>query len=302
MYKLLSRSFWTEQGPCHFEFRNPQPPFPMHSHEFHELAIVYSGEGLHITPQETIRLKAGDVVSVKPGQIHGYEKIDNLVLMNILVHSSFFADENNGLTSVPGYSDLFQPFPPAKNTNQPVSHFRLNKLQGFEVRAIIETMQGEIANQNLSWVPVTTAYLIQLTALLLRIYNDPNYPASAEKNNAAALVKYMEKNYKQTLSMQDLMDFSSMSESSVLRTFKRITGYPPFEYQMRQRMFSAINELISTDNDITQIAYDTGFNDSNYFSRCFKKFISMTPSEYRKQFGQPAIDDSLSDSVRQDDP
>ena len=173
MYKLLSRSFWTEQGPCHFEFRNPQPPFPMHSHEFHELAVVYSGTGLHVTPQESIPLQAGDVISIKPGQIHGYKKIDNLVLMNVLIHSSFFTEESSGFASVPGYGDLFQPLSPSKAANQPVSHFRLNKLQTFEVRAIIETMQREIANQNLSWVSVTTAYLLQLAVLLIRIYNDP---------------------------------------------------------------------------------------------------------------------------------
>ncbi len=91
--------------------------------------------------------------------------------------------------------------------------------------------------------------------------------------------------------MQDLMEYSNMSESSVLRTFKRITGYPPFEYQMRQRMFAASRELSDTKLDITQIAYDVGYNDSNYFSRCFKKFMNMTPRDYRSQFGKKDIQD-----------
>ena len=238
---------------------------------------------MHVTPDNSELVREGDIISIKPGQVHGYDSVDHLVLMNVLIHSSFLADENNGLASIPGYQDLFQQSP-LKNRNAPICRFRLNRLQVFEVRAIIETMQEEVANQNLSWTTVTGAYLIQLLILLLRIYNDPNYPASAEKNNASALIKYMEKNYKETLTMQDLMDYASMSESSVLRTFKRITGYPPFEYQMRQRMFAAVNELISTDREITQIAYDTGFNDSNYFSRCFKKFINMTPREYRDEF------------------
>jgi AraC-like DNA-binding protein len=53
---------------------------------------------------------------------------------------------------------------------------------------------------------------------------------------------------------------------------------------MRQRMFASIQKLIYTDYDITQIAYAVGFNDSNYFSRCFKKFINMTPREYRMKY------------------
>ncbi|MCI1208583.1 MAG: helix-turn-helix domain-containing protein [Treponema sp.] len=285
MYKLLSQKFWTEDAPCHFEFRNPQPPYPLHCHDFHEIAIVYSGTGIHMTPDTKRPLKTGDVISVKPGQIHGYNKVNELILMNILIRPSFLTDENANLPAVPGYADLFQKKSSLrKNEAQSVTQFKLNKLQLFEIRAIIESMQKEIVNQNLSWTTFTTAYLIQLLILLLRIYNDPSYPDSANKTNAATVVNYVERNYEQNLTMQDLMDISAMSESSVLRTFKRITGYPPFVFQMRLRIFAAINELTSTTTDITGISYNVGFNDSNYFSRIFKKFTGLSPSEYRKEF------------------
>ena len=285
MYKLLSQKYWTEDVHCHFEFRNPQPPFPLHNHDFHELAIVYSGTGTHITPDGERRIQAGDILSVKQGQIHGYKDVDKLILMNILIRTSFLTNENNGLISVPGYQDLFLQTPPSKKQDiQRVTQISLNKLQEFEIQALTESMQKEIANQNAAWIPVATAYLTQLIALLLRIYTDPTYPDSADRNNAALLVNYMEKNYKRNLTMQDLTELSAMSESSVLRTFKRITGYPPFVFQMRLRIFAAINELTSTATDITRIAYDVGFNDSNYFSRMFKKFTGMSPSEYKKHF------------------
>jgi AraC-like DNA-binding protein len=284
MYKLLSQKYWTDDVPCHFEFRNPQPPFPMHTHDFHEIAVIYSGEGIHMTPEGEKPVKTGDVISVRPGQIHGYNNVNKLVLMNILVHPSFFSDDSNNLTSVPGYADLFQPRTVSKKTESSVLLFNLNRMQLFEIQATIESMQKEIENQNLSWQVVTTSYLIQLVIILLRVYNDPSYPDTADKNNSAFLVKYMEKHYKQTLSMDDLLDVSAMSESSILRTFKRITGYPPFVFQMRLRIFAAINELTSTDRSITQIAYDTGFNDSNYFSRMFKKFTGISPKEYKEKF------------------
>ena len=237
-----------------------------------------------MTPEGEKPVKAGDVISVKPGQIHGYNNVNKLVLMNILIHPSFFSDDSNNLTTVPGYADLFQQRTVSKKTEAPVLLFNLNRMQLFEIQAIIESMQKEIENQNLSWQVVTTAYLIQLVIILLRVYNDPSYPDTVDKNNGAFLVRYMEKHYKQTLSMEDLLDVSAMSESSVLRTFKRITGYPPFVFQMRLRIFAAINELTSTDRSITQIAYDTGFNDSNYFSRMFKKFTGISPKEYKEKF------------------
>ncbi len=284
MYKLLSQKYWTDDVPCHFEFRNPQPLFPLHTHDFHEIAVVYSGEGVHMTPDGEKTIKSGDIISVKPGQIHGYNTVNKLVLMNILIHPSFFSDDSCNLSAVPGYADLFQQRPVSRKPESPVMMFNMNRMQLFEIQAIIESMQKEIENQNLSWPAVTTAYLIQLVVLLLRVYNNPSYPDSVDKNNGAFLVKYMEKHYKQTLSMEDLLDVSAMSESSILRTFKRITGYPPFVYQMRLRIFAAMNELTSTDRTITQIAYDAGFNDSNYFSRMFRKFTGISPKEYKEQF------------------
>ena len=157
-------------------------------------------------------------------------------------------------------------------------------MQLFEVRALIENMQEEVNNMQLGWETAGSAFLFQLLILVLRIYNDPNYPDTQAQSSSAKLIKYVEKNYAKKITMLDLIDNGNMSESTVLRTFKRITGYPPFEYQLRQRMFAAIDKLIYTDWDITQIAYDVGFNDSNYFSRYFKKFINMTPRDYRLKF------------------
>jgi AraC-like DNA-binding protein len=284
MNKLLTQKIWTGEAPCHFEFRNPQPPFPLHTHDFHEIAVIYNGKGEHITKQGISQLEAGDIISIKPGQIHGYNNINGLVLMNILIKSSFFTEDFTKLSSVPGYADLFHFSRRMQPEEQPVCSFKLNKLQLSEVRTHIAAIQEEITGQNLSWPLVTTAYLAELIILLLRIYNNPGYPDVKNKNNTSALIQFVEKNYRKNLTMNDLTDFFSMSESTILRTFKHSTGYSPFEFQMRQRIFAAINELVSTERDITQIAYDMGFNDSNYFSRCFKKFTNLTPTEYRKQF------------------
>ena len=76
---------------------------------------------------------------------------------------------------------------------------------------------------------------------------------------------------------------SGLSASSMLRTCKRVTGCSPAEYQKKLRMLSAIDDLVQSDKSVTQIALDAGYNDSNYFSRLFKKFANLTPSEYRAQ-------------------
>ncbi len=285
MYQLFANKFWEGASvPVHFEARNPQPPFPLHTHDFFELVIVLNGTGMHITNQGSKEIKAGDVFCVKPGQAHGFSKVDNLVLTNIMLLNSFLYDSDYDLKEITGFSTLFEPLSRAVAATQPIQSFNLNKFQLFEIQAIIESVKQEITNQNLGYKIQVHTLLIQLIMYLLRVFNNRNFSSSTENTSAVSLIAFMEKNYKTNISMPELTDMSNMSESSVLRTFKRITGYAPFVYQNRLRMFDASNQLTQTNKTVTEIAYDLGYNDSNYFCRCFRKFMNMSPTEYRKHF------------------
>lgn len=284
---LLQKNFIEADCPCQLEFRNPQPPFPMHSHEFHEIAVIYQGEGTHISGGEEFRLMPGDIISIKPGQEHSYTDVNRLVLMNVLVRPSFLADRVGGIFGATGYADLFLHQPHAAEAERiRARHFRMTRMELFETRAILESIGQEMSNMQMLWREELVIHLKHLIVMLLRAYNGIKQNSAADGNNAAALIKYVEMHYTKNITMKDLMEVSNMSESTVIRTFKRITGRTPSEFQMWQRVVSAMNELANTQKDITHIAFDMGFNDSNYFSRCFKKFVNLTPRDYRKQFGK----------------
>jgi AraC family L-rhamnose operon transcriptional activator RhaR/AraC family L-rhamnose operon regulatory protein RhaS len=51
---------------------------------------------------------------------------------------------------------------------------------------------------------------------------------------------------------------------------------------MNIRIQKAAELLKSTERTITDIAFDCGFSDSNYFARCFRKIMDQTPNEYRR--------------------
>ena len=57
----------------------------------------------------------------------------------------------------------------------------------------------------------------------------------------------------------------------------------PFStYLTTSRMTRAKELLAGTDRPITEIAFDVGYNDSNYFSTAFRKHEGISPSQYRK--------------------
>lgn len=284
MKELLSRQFWTAPASCHLEYRKAQPPFPMHSHDFFEIVVVYGGKGIHSDQKEDCTIKAGDLLCVHPGQFHSFLKTDSLELMNIMIKPDFFYELNDEITDCQAFTDFFS-FS-SRNKSSSIRKLHLNKMQLLAIKDIINSLQNEFA-QDLPMVQVQiNCLLLQLIIYILRVKDNPDFPSVHKKSSANLLIQYMDKNFMRNISMQDLMEIGAMSESSVLRAFKHLTGYAPFVYQNRLRMLYATTALSSSETDITTIAYQCGFNDSNYFSRSFKKFVGMTPSEYRLRFAK----------------
>lgn len=287
MYQLDSKNYWSDPRiPIQLEYRNPQSSFPLHVHDFHEITVIFSGRATHLTSLGNYEIQEGDVLSIKPGQSHGYKSVKDLVLMNILTKPSFLAEDHYGLTLDEGYQLLFGRESARHAGNKPILRFRLSPMNLFEGRALIESISREMTERIQGYEVQTVTLFLQFLLMLIRSYQD----GVSGKNDAGILrvIKYLDKNFHRPLSMEDLIKISSMSESGMLRAFKKLTGYPPMAYLNHLRVQAAGAELLQTDKSITDIAMDAGFNDSNYFSRCFKKYMRVPPREYRRSRRLPS--------------
>ena len=85
---------------------------------------------------------------------------------------------------------------------------------------------------------------------------------------------------------QELAQASNYSLSRFKAKFKEELGITPAEYITLQKMDRAQMLLKTTDDSITDIAYQLGFSSSNYFCSVFKKTLSYSPAAYRKSFSQ----------------
>ncbi len=94
--------------------------------------------------------------------------------------------------------------------------------------------------------------------------------------------KYITENIsKQKIHTSELANLVHMSERSINRKLKAITGMTPQQLLLGSRMQYAKNQLVTTNETIATISFSVGFTDTSYFSRAFKSYYNMTPKEYR---------------------
>jgi AraC family L-rhamnose operon transcriptional activator RhaR/AraC family L-rhamnose operon regulatory protein RhaS len=285
MYLLDSRKYWSDAHlPIQFEFRNPQSPFPLHIHDFHEIALIYSGKAVHLTVNGDADVQSGDIISIKPGQAHGYKNIHNLVLMNILMRPSFFEEDRFGIVTLPAWEALFEQDAGKDIEKTAVTHFRLQYGPFLRAKNLIESAHAELTGRPDGYRAVVTSLMQEFIVLLIRNYRDSGCGHPAFASDVGTLVNYIKDNYHSSLNMKDLTCISGMSASRILRIFKRHFGCAPFQYINRLRLQAAEDALIQTDKPITGIALDLGFNDSNYFTRLFRKHLELSPHEYRNRY------------------
>lgn len=96
-------------------------------------------------------------------------------------------------------------------------------------------------------------------------------------------IEYIRFHLEQELNLDTISEAIHSSTYELSRKFKKETGQSLTDYINKLRIKEALYMMENHNLSITDIAYMTGFNDVNYFTKVFKKYNKMTPSSYRKQ-------------------
>ena len=83
-------------------------PLLMHRHDFYELNIVVSGEGRHYIENNSVNATRGCVFVLPPNISHGYYTNGDFELFHLALSDSFMNKFSNELSSLPGFSTLFE--------------------------------------------------------------------------------------------------------------------------------------------------------------------------------------------------
>ena len=255
--------------------------FEMHGHHFSELVVVLSGSGQHVTEAERYPICRGDVFVLNGQTVHGFEDSSRLKLCNVMFEPDQLIRPHQNLYAVPGYQALFVLEPLYRKNDGFKGKLQLNEPDLNAVVSLLDTFEREQDMRLQGYQSLLAAYFMQLVVLLSRYYSaSPERPTQAILRLADAL-SYLEENYHRPLELAELAARANLSKNQFLRTFKKAFGTTPITYLANRRIQKAQGLLRDTSLSISQIAFDTGFADSNYFSRRFRQVTGKTPRDYR---------------------
>jgi AraC-like DNA-binding protein len=87
-------------------------------------------------------------------------------------------------------------------------------------------------------------------------------------------------------SNEDFQQEIGMSRMQLHRKLKALTGHSTGEFLRIQRLIRASEMLAKTDDNVTEVCYQTGFTSLSYFAKCFKKQFGITPKDYATRHSQ----------------
>lgn len=136
------------------------------------------------------------------------------------------------------------------------------------------------------------AYELSIQALIYALFAAlvGHYPlrkqakpkGSAGSRAVQTIISYLQQNYGEKVTLKELADHTSYTESECCRLFKRYTGSSIFTYLQNLRLEQSVPQLQHSDKAISDIAYECGFSSTSYYIQRFRQHFGLTPLQYRK--------------------
>ena len=262
-----------------------QTQIGQHRHEFFEIAFVLSGSGIHVTDHFQHRIEARDVLVLNSHRPHGYEQPFGLNLINILIRSDLMMRLRRELGGLPGYHSLFTLEPARWRRRDYISHLRLSAAEMAQVEEWANRLEEETFQQGDAGSVLAEAYLTLIVGLLCRRHGRKTGSSVRAEDKFGRMLSWIEQKLDRPLTVADLAREMGMSERTLHRRFRLAVGTTPAAYLIQARIRHAADQLVRHHGEqrrISEVAQACGFEDSNYFSRCFRKVMGRTPREYQK--------------------
>jgi len=258
---------------------------PFHFHHEYELILIAKSYGKLYAGNRVVNFTDGDVYLFGPGFAHCFYNDKSFIESKQTAHAiviqfkeeflgKYFFDSAE-LRKIKNLLSLSRSgIKINKPSNELVSFFhRLTESTGMPSLIQLLQLLDIISNQKKNNTSL-------ITAGPQNVFNDYG------DGKIEQVFKYVLENFKTEVESTTAASIACMNDAAFCRYFKRRTRKTFSQFVNEVRITHATRLLMNNDSTITNVCFESGFNNISYFNRQFKAIIGKAPFEYRKAFAE----------------
>ena len=260
--------------------------WPFVEPHFHpEFAIHYMVQGsmLFSLNDEHILASEGDIIFIQPNTVYSITPPTDLIGMKNYHTFIFDSDFLCGSVGASCYTEILSPI------IQNQANFSCVITKDHPYYEEIQTSLENIVSAAKIHTPLLTllikSELLRLFYFVLE-YGDHHKSTTSNQSlkNLQPVLSYINKNFEQNITLEQLANLSNLSVSRFTTKFKQIMGVSAITYVNQVRLKRACQLLITTNDPILNIATVCGFNNISNFNVLFKRAVGCSPHDYIKRY------------------
>lgn len=244
----------------YISIENQTTDFPKHYHETFCISLIHQGIEQIDFENHSLFSEQGSISITNPYEIHSNPitdtktrlKFDTIYLSNDLMK---YALKGKNITFI----------------NRKINHEKANKL--------FTKLKTAIDSKNVENIEKS---LFQFAEVLHKFAQETdNNISDFDFNSFNKINQHIESNIQEKFSLEGLAKMANINKFGFAKKFKVSTGMTPMNYILMKKVFSS-KKLINSNSELTEIAYQYSFTDMAHFSKTFKRFIGISPKEFRE--------------------
>ena len=256
---------------------------PWHWHEEWEAVVIEKGQCRVRTERESYIIHEEEGFFINSGILHGCWDVDG---SGCLFHSLVFHPRLVGgsMESV-FYQDYVLPLMEVSRVEslhlKPEAPWQAAAISAIE--AAWQACVGERAGYEWEVRNALSQMVWQLHCGLPAAEKTPSPKALRDGERIKRMLAYIDEHLSDELCTAHIAASAAISESECLRCFRSVINTTPIQYVRQRRIRRAARLLRSTQEHISDIAVECGFQDLSYFTKTFRELEGCTPTEYRRR-------------------
>lgn len=245
-------------------------------HEQTELLYFINGSARVYCDKLELEAKKGDVVFINPCQVHRVEAGSGTLYHCIMIDKALYGSCE--LLSIGRY---FEPY------NEGHLYFE-NHIRGDEkLNLMLDELCDELRDKAVGYELVVKAMVLKVFSLLFRKYLNGDGSIFSEEGEGYSRIKpameLMKSRVSEHIGLKELASSCNVSQAHFCRIFKELCGRSPMQYFLELRLVRVAKLLKTTEKSVSEIAWESGFDDVSYLCRRFKERYGVTPGKLRNK-------------------